>query len=56
MKGRVLIVDDDLALAEMLGIELRNEGLDVNHVADGASARSSSTISTRPFTYASPFP
>ena len=37
MKGRVLIVDDDLALAEMLGIVLRNEGLEVNHVADGHS-------------------
>ncbi|MGZ6772720.1 MAG: DNA-binding response regulator, partial [Mycobacteriaceae bacterium] len=35
MKGRVLIVDDDLALAEMLGIVLRNEGLEVTHVADG---------------------
>ena len=31
MKGRVLVVDDDLALAEMLGIVLRNEGLDVVH-------------------------
>jgi two-component system, OmpR family, response regulator MtrA len=38
VKGRVLVVDDDLALAEMLGIVLRNEGLDVDHVADGASA------------------
>lgn len=38
MKGRVLIVDDDLALAEMLGIVLRGEGLDVIHVADGTSA------------------
>ncbi|HOA66651.1 MAG TPA: MtrAB system response regulator MtrA [Phycicoccus elongatus] len=38
MKGRILIVDDDLALAEMLGIVLRNEGLDVTHVADGSSA------------------
>lgn len=38
MKGRVLVVDDDLALAEMLGIVLRNEGLDVAHVADGTSA------------------
>ena len=38
MKGRVLIVDDDLALAEMLGIVLRGEGLDVVHVADGTSA------------------
>ena len=38
MNGRVLIVDDDLALAEMLGIVLRNEGLEVTHVADGAGA------------------
>ena len=38
VKGRVLIVDDDLALAEMLGIVLRGEGLEVHHVADGASA------------------
>ncbi len=38
MKGRILVVDDDLALAEMLGIVLRNEGLEVVHVADGASA------------------
>ena len=36
MKGRVLVVDDDLALAEMLGIVLRNEGLEVDHVADGS--------------------
>ena len=39
MNGRVLIVDDDLALAEMLGIVLRNEGLEVAHVADGARAQ-----------------
>ncbi|MGE9808864.1 MULTISPECIES: MtrAB system response regulator MtrA [unclassified Janibacter] len=38
MKGRVLIVDDDQSLAEMLGIVLRNEGLDVVHVADGNAA------------------
>ena len=28
MKGRVLVVDDDAALAEMLGIVLRGEGFD----------------------------
>src|SRR5207253_2716084 len=28
MKGRVLVVDDDTALAEMLGIVLRGEGFD----------------------------
>ena len=33
-----MIVDDDLALAEMLGIVLRNEGLEVSHVADGSAA------------------
>ena len=38
MKGRVLVVDDDLALSEMLSIVLRQEGLDVTHVADGTSA------------------
>jgi two-component system response regulator MtrA len=38
VKGRVLVVDDDLALAEMLGIVLRNEGLETAHVADGSSA------------------
>lgn len=38
MKGRVLIVDDDSSLAEMLSIVLRNEGLEVSHVADGSGA------------------
>ena len=38
MKGRVLVVDDDPALAEMLGIVLRNEGLEVVDCADGAEA------------------
>ncbi len=38
MKGRVLIVDDDTALAEMLGIVLRGEGLDPVFVADGDRA------------------
>ena len=38
MKGRVLVVDDDLALSEMLGIVLRNEGLEVVHCANGTSA------------------
>jgi two-component system response regulator MtrA len=35
MKGRVLIVDDDMALAEMLGIVLRNEGYEPNVVTRG---------------------
>lgn len=34
----MLVVDDDLALAEMLGIVLRNEGFDVVHVGDGSAA------------------
>ena len=38
MKGRVLVVDDDLALSEMLGIVLRNEGLDVAHCPNGSAA------------------
>lgn len=38
MKARVLVVDDDLALAEMLGIALRNDGFEVAHCADGAAA------------------
>lgn len=38
MNERLLVVDDDMALAEMLGIVLRNEGYDVVHVADGAAA------------------
>ncbi len=38
MKGRILVVDDDLALSEMLGIVLRGEGLEFVHCADGSSA------------------
>ncbi len=38
MKGHLLVVDDDLALAEMLGIVLRGEGFEVTHVADGNAA------------------
>ena len=38
MKGRVLVVDDDAALAEMLGIVLRAEGFDPTFVADGDKA------------------
>lgn len=38
MKPRVLVVDDDLALAEMLGIVLNAEGFEVAHCADGSSA------------------
>ena len=38
MRGRVLVVDDDTALAEMLGIVLRGEGLETFFVADGDRA------------------
>src|SRR3989442_2685133 len=38
MKGRVLVVDDDPALAEMLGIVLRGEGFEPSFVADGGHA------------------
>ena len=40
MKARVLVVDDDPALAEMLGIVLRGEGFDPSFVADGDRAMS----------------
>ena len=38
MRGRVLVVDDDLALAEMLGIVLRGEGFEPSFVHDGDKA------------------
>jgi two-component system response regulator MtrA len=38
VKGRVLVVDDDPALAEMLGIVLRTEGFEPSFVADGDRA------------------
>ncbi|MGZ4669187.1 MAG: MtrAB system response regulator MtrA [Blastococcus sp.] len=38
MKGRVLIVDDDTALAEMLGIVLRGEGYEPVLCSDGDKA------------------
>ena len=38
MKGRVLVVDDDIALAEMLGIVLRGEGFEPSFVYDGDKA------------------
>ncbi|HET6817194.1 MAG TPA: MtrAB system response regulator MtrA [Mycobacteriales bacterium] len=39
-RGRVLVVDDDPALAEMLGIVLRTEGFEPSFVADGDRALS----------------
>jgi two-component system response regulator MtrA len=38
MKARVLVVDDDPALAEMLGIVLRGEGFEPSFCADGLRA------------------
>jgi len=38
MRGRVLVVDDDTALAEMLGIVLRGEGFEPVLCADGERA------------------
>ncbi len=38
VKGRVLVVDDDPALAEMLGIVLRSDGFEPAFVFDGAEA------------------
>src|ERR1700744_2177922 len=38
MQGRVQVVDDDAALAEMLGIVLRGEGFEPTFVADGDKA------------------
>jgi two-component system response regulator MtrA len=38
MRGRVLVVDDDTALAEMLGIVLRGEGFDTSFCGDGGQA------------------
>ena len=38
MRGRVLVVDDDTALAEMLGIVLRGEGFEPVFCGDGSAA------------------
>ena len=38
MTSRILVVDDDTALAEMIGIVLRTEGFDTAFCADGAKA------------------
>jgi two-component system response regulator MtrA len=40
MGERILVVDDDIALAEMIGIMLGAEGFDVVYCADGATALS----------------
>ena len=38
MSSRILVVDDDVALAEMIGIVLQNEGYDVVFCPDGSAA------------------
>ncbi len=38
MKARILVVDDDEALSEMIGIVLRNDGFDPVFCADGDAA------------------
>ncbi|QJU54395.1 MtrAB system response regulator MtrA [Herbiconiux sp. KACC 21604] len=38
MDPRILVVDDDTALAEMIGIVLRSEGFDPHFCADGGEA------------------
>ena len=37
-RARILVVDDDEALAEMIGIVLRNDDYEVSFAADGTSA------------------
>ena len=38
MTSRILVVDDDVALAEMIGIVLESEGFEVSYQADGLKA------------------
>lgn len=38
MSARILVVDDDRALAEMLGMALQAEGFETEHAADGLEA------------------
>jgi len=38
VSARILVVDDDLALSEMIGIVLRSEGFEPSFCADGAAA------------------
>ena len=38
MRGRILVVDDDTALSEMIGIVLRGEGFEPYFCADGDGA------------------
>ena len=38
MNARILVVDDDTAISEMIGIVLRGEGYEPQFAADGAEA------------------
>ncbi|MCD4549726.1 MULTISPECIES: MtrAB system response regulator MtrA [unclassified Schaalia] len=38
MRSRILVIDDDVALAEMIGIVLESEGFSVSECADGSAA------------------
>lgn len=38
MASRILVVDDDVALAEMIGIVLESEGFEVSYCSDGLKA------------------
>jgi two-component system response regulator MtrA len=38
MNAKILVVDDDIALAEMIGIVLRAEGFEISFCADGSEA------------------
>jgi two-component system response regulator MtrA len=46
MNPRILVVDDDSALAEMVGIVLGAEGFDATYCSDGAAAFSTFAAST----------
>ena len=46
VNARILVVDDDTALAEMIGIVLRSEGFEPTFCADGAAALSAFKVSS----------
>ena len=47
-RSRILVIDDDAALAEMLSIVLRNEGFEPIWCAHGDKASSLSRFKARP--------
>ena len=47
MKGRILVVDDDVALAEMIGIVLKSEGFEPLFCAHGDEALEAFQLCTR---------